>query len=45
MDLKAGDSLVEVVGKWHYGVNEGTEPAVILVFYAGEAGTPITLTK
>lgn len=45
LDLNAGDSLVEVVGKWHYGVNEGTEPAVILVFYAGEADKPITVKK
>src|SRR5262245_52568345 len=43
--LKAGDSIVEVVDKWHYGVNEGTEPAEIIVFYAGTVNTPITVTK
>jgi quercetin dioxygenase-like cupin family protein len=40
--LKAGDSVVEVVNKWHYGKNEGNEPAEIVVFYAGIADKPIT---
>ncbi|HTY36048.1 MAG TPA: cupin domain-containing protein [Bacteroidota bacterium] len=43
--LKEGDALVEVVGKWHYGRNTGKGPAVILVFYAGERGKPITERK
>jgi quercetin dioxygenase-like cupin family protein len=45
LHLKAGQSLVEVVNKWHSGKNEGTEPAKIIVFYAGVTGTPITLKK
>jgi len=43
--LKAGDSIVEVVDKWHYGKNEGKVTAEILVFYAGTPGTPITIKK
>jgi len=43
--LKAGDSIVEVVNKWHYGKNEGNEPAEIVVFYAGSLDTPITIKK
>lgn len=43
--LEAGDSIVEVVNKWHYGRNEGNEPAEILVFYAGIQGTPITIKE
>ncbi len=43
LHLKAGDSIVEVVGKWHYGINEGNETAEIIVFYAGEQGSPITI--
>jgi quercetin dioxygenase-like cupin family protein len=43
--LKAGDALIEVVNKWHYGRNEGSEPAVILVFYAGVASEPVTQLK
>lgn len=35
LQLKAGDALIEVVDKWHYGVNEGDEAVEIVVFYAG----------
>jgi quercetin dioxygenase-like cupin family protein len=41
--LEAGDPIVELVNQWHHGVNEGDEPAVILVFYAGAEDTPITV--
>jgi quercetin dioxygenase-like cupin family protein len=41
--LKAGDAIVEVVDKWHYGKNEGSEPAVIIVFYAGIKGKPLSI--
>ncbi|MCP4155117.1 MAG: cupin domain-containing protein, partial [bacterium] len=43
LHLKAGDSIAEVVNTWHYGKNEGTEAAVIIVFYAGIKGKPITV--
>ncbi len=42
--IKAGEPLIEMVGTIHYGENKGDTPAVILVFYAGEAKTPITTT-
>ncbi len=45
LHLKAGDSIVEVVDKWHYGKNEGNEPAEIIVFYAGVQDKPITIKK
>jgi len=45
LHLKAGDSIVEVVNKWHYGKNEGNQTAEILVFYAGALGTSITIEK
>lgn len=45
LHLKAGDSIVEVVGKWHYGKNDGNELAEIIVFYAGVQDTPITIKK
>ena len=45
LHLKAGDSIVEVVNKWHHGENDGNVPAEIIVFYAGTVGTPITLKK
>mgnify|MGYP001045988723 CR=1 FL=1 len=43
--LEAGDPIVEVVGKLHYGINEGEVPAEIIVFYAGAAGIPITVIE
>ena len=45
LHLKAGDPIVEVVNKWHYGKNAGNDPAVILVFYAGAVHTPVTDKK
>jgi quercetin dioxygenase-like cupin family protein len=45
LHLKAGDSIVELVNKKHYGKNEGTEPAEIIVFYAGTEGKPITVKE
>ncbi len=43
--LNPYDPIVEVVDTWHYGKNEGHEPAEIIVFYAGEKGEPITIKK
>ncbi len=45
LHLTAGDPIVEVVNKLHYGVNEGNVPAEILVFYAGIVDTPITVVE
>lgn len=45
LELKAGDPIIELVNTFHYGVNEGTETAEIVVFYAGDIDTPITQVK
>ena len=45
LHMKAGDPIVETVNTWHYGKNEGDEPAQIIVFYAGVEGVPITVMK
>lgn len=45
LNLKVGEPIVELVNTWHYGENLGTEPAEIIVFYAGVEGTPITVVK
>lgn len=45
LHLRAGEAIVEVVNTWHYGKNEGNEPADIIVFYSGSVGTPITVNK
>jgi len=34
-----------MVCKWHYGENEGSEQAEIIVFYAGEKDEPITIKR
>lgn len=43
LHLKAGDGIVELVDKWHYGRNDGETPAEIIVFYAGTQDAPITV--
>ena len=43
--LKAGDPIVEVVDKRHYGKNTGAGPAEILVFYAGSPEMPISIKQ
>jgi quercetin dioxygenase-like cupin family protein len=45
LHLEAGDSIVELVNQWHYGRNDGDEPAEIIVFYVGTPGKPITVTR
>lgn len=45
LTLKAGDPIVEVVNKWHYGINEGSINTVAYVFYVGIKGKPITINK
>lgn len=43
--LNAGDSIVELVNQWHYGVNQGDEPVKLIMFYAGEVGVPLVIKK
>ncbi|MFI1745558.1 cupin domain-containing protein [Thalassobellus sediminis] len=43
--LKEGDALIELVNTFHYGENKSNEPAEIIVFYAGDAETPLTVIK
>jgi len=43
--LKAGDALIEVVDRWHYGVNEGDEAVEIVVFYAGTKESVYSIKK
>ena len=45
LHLKAGDAIVELVGKPHYGKNETDEPAEIIVFYAGIRDGAITVDR
>ena len=45
LHLNAGDPIVEVVNTLHYGINDGTVPAEIVVFYAGIIGQAVTVQK
>ena len=45
LDLHAGEAIVEVVNTWHWGESVGPDPAHIIVFYAGQADTPVTVTQ
>ena len=43
--LHEGESLPELVGKYHYGKNTGNVPVELIVFYIGEKGTPLSVNK
>ncbi|WP_299008423.1 cupin domain-containing protein [uncultured Shewanella sp.] len=43
--LKAGDGFTELVNIWHYGENEGSTPAEVVMFYAGVKGKPVTVVE
>lgn len=45
LKIKAGDPIVELVEDWHYGINESDKDTVIVVFYAGIKGQPITVKE
>lgn len=45
LHLKAGDPIVETVNMVHYGINDGTVPADIIVVYAGTVDHPITIVE
>lgn len=43
--LNKGDSMVELVGKYHRGVNIGDEDVEMIIFYIGEKGSELTIQK
>jgi quercetin dioxygenase-like cupin family protein len=45
LHLVAGDAFAEEVNQWHYGNNEGTETAEVVVFYAGTPGQPLSIPR
>jgi len=42
--VRAGEALAEVVDTLHNGRNVGAVPVKLVVFYAGTAGEPLTVT-
>ncbi len=43
--FKADDPIVEVMNDWHAGKNTGNVPTVIIAFYIGEEGTPLSINQ
>ena len=43
--IQQGQVLPELIGKYHYGRNDGTEPVELIVFYLGEQGTPLSVPR
>lgn len=43
--VRQGQVLPELIGKYHYGRNDGAEPVELIVFYLGEQGTPLSVFK
>ncbi len=43
--LNSGDSIIELVNKWHYGVNQGFVPVKLIMFYVGEVGVPLMIKE
>lgn len=43
--FRRGEAIVEVVDQWHYGHNDGTEVAELIVFYAGVQAQPIAVNQ
>ena len=43
--LNSGDSIVELVHKWHYGINEDDIPVKLIMFYVGEVGVPLVIKE
>jgi len=45
LTLNSGDSIVELVNKWHYGINQDNVPVKLIMFYVGEVGTPLVIKE
>ncbi len=40
--FRAGEGIVEMVNRAHYGENRGCEPLELVMFYAGAEGLPLS---
>jgi quercetin dioxygenase-like cupin family protein len=43
--FRKGEAIIEMVGKWHHGINRGTVPAELIVFYATTKDLPLAIKK
>ena len=44
-NFKKGEVIIEMVDKWHYGVNQGVKPVELVVFYATTKELPLAIKK
>ena len=40
-----GDAIIEMVGRWHHGINRGSVPTELIVFYATAKDLPLAIKK
>lgn len=43
--FKKGDVVIEMVDKWHHGINQGSVPVELVVFYATTKDLPLAIKK
>lgn len=43
--FRKGDAIIEMVGKWHHGINRGSVPTELIVFYATAKDLPLAIKK
>ncbi|WP_114637166.1 cupin domain-containing protein [Polynucleobacter necessarius] len=44
-NFKKGDVIIELVDQWHYGMNQGSKPVELVVFYATTKDLPLAIRK
>ncbi|MBU3596169.1 cupin domain-containing protein [Polynucleobacter sp. 86C-FISCH] len=44
-NFKKGDVVIEMVEKWHHGINQGSVPVELVVFYATTKDLPLAIKK
>ena len=43
--FRKGEAIIEMVGKWHHGMNRGSAPTELIVFYATAKDLPLAIKK
>ncbi len=43
--FRKGEAIIEMVGKWHHGINRGSVSTELIVFYATAKDLPLAVKK
>ena len=43
--FRKGEAIIEMVGQWHHGMNQGPVPTELIVFYATAKDLPLAIKK